>query len=310
MARLVRDGDASTHVLRAHAVVGRARECTLCLRESEVSAIHASISWTGSAWLVQDLNSRNGTFVDNRRLAAGERLAVARGAQLGFGRPQGWTLGDDGPPEAMALPLVDGPPITASGGLLALPSAEDPAATIFRDVHGWRMELRGDVQAVEDGRVIQLGEQAWRLVLPEALPATWEESDEGPTIDTITLRFAVHRNEEYVELVVMHGVRRIDLEARAHHYVLLTLARRRLADQADPGLSPAEHGWLHQELLLDMLRTDASRLHIDIYRARRQLGQVGVLGAMRLIERRPGTRMLRIGVARLDVQTLRGERDA
>jgi hypothetical protein len=108
----------------------------------------------------------------------------------------------------------------------------------------------------------------------------------------------------------MHGVRRIDLEARAHHYVLLTLARRRLADQADPGLSPAEHGWLHQELLLDMLRTDASRLHIDIYRARRQLGQVGVLGAMRLIERRPGTRMLRIGVARLDVQTLRGERDA
>lgn len=55
-----------------------------------------------------------------------------------------------------------------------------------------------------------------------------------------------------------------------------------------------------------MLRTDANRLHIDIYRARRQFAEVGVLGATRLIERRTGTRMLRIGVAHLDVQIHRG----
>jgi hypothetical protein len=306
MARLARDGDAATHVLRAHDVVGRAGECTLCLRESEVSAIHASLSWTGAAWLIQDLSSRNGTFVDRRRLAAGERVAVSRGVQIGFGRPHGWTLADDAPPEAMALPLQGGPPVTASAGILALPSAEQPAATIFCDPpQGWRMELRGDVQPVEDGRVVHLGERAWKLILPEALPATWEDVADGPSIDEITLRFAVRRDEEYVELVVTHGARRLDLESRAHHYVLLTLARRRLADQGQADLPPDEHGWLHQETLLDMLRTDANRLHIDIYRARRQLGEAGVHGATRLIERRAGTRMLRIGVARLAVQTLR-----
>lgn len=307
MARLARDDSARTHVMRAHDVVGRASECTLCLRESEVSAIHASLTWTGAAWLIQDLSSRNGTFVDRHRIPAGERVALVRGAHIGFGRPLGWTLVDDAPPEAMALPLPDGPPVIADAGILALPSAEQPAATVFCDPpHGWRMELRGDVLSVEDGRVLHLGDRAWKLVLPEALPTTWEDLPDSPSIDALQLCFAVSRDEEYVELVAVHGSRRLDLEARTHHYVLLVLARRRIEDQARSDLLPPEHGWMHQERLLDMLRSDASRLHIDIYRARRQLGEAGVLGATRLIERRPGTRMLRIGVARLDVRTLRG----
>lgn len=305
MARLDRLEGPAAHLLRAYTTIGRAPQCTLCLSEPAVSAMHASLVWSGAAWVLQDLGSRNGTWFAGRRLAAGERVAVTRGAHLGFGRPQGWLFADDAPPEAFALPRPEGPPVVAVAGILALPSADLPSATVFHDPpHGWGMELRGDVQRVADGQVVGVGERMFELVLPDAVPATWEDDSGEPSIDSITLRFAVSQDEEHVELVAQDGGRGFDLERRVHHYVLLVLARRRLADAACPGLAACDHGWIHQERLLEMLRIDPNRLHIDIYRARRQLAEAGVTAATRLVERRANTGMLRIGVARLEIRPL------
>jgi len=304
MARLEHLASDDVRLLRAFNLIGRAPRCTLRLPEPAVSGIHASLAWSGAAWLLQDLNSRNGTYLAGRRLEGGERVAVTRGATMGFGQPGGWVFADDAPPTAFAVPRPAGPPIEARAGILALPSTDEPAATVFRDPpNGWQMEVRGDTQLVEDGRVVVIADQAYELALPNAVPATFEETG-IPTIDTITLRFAVSQDEEYVELVAHDGPRGLDLASRAHHYVLLVLARRRLADAAQPGLSAAEHGWIHQDALLDMLRIEPNRLHIDIYRARRQLAEVGVQSATRVVERRTGTRMLRIGVAQLEINPL------
>ncbi|CAN5327291.1 hypothetical protein BH09SUM1_BH09SUM1_17170 [soil metagenome] len=48
--------------------VGRADDCELKLDNAKVSFRHAIIAETGGAWVVRDLASRNGTFVNERRV--------------------------------------------------------------------------------------------------------------------------------------------------------------------------------------------------------------------------------------------------
>ena len=74
----------------------------------------------------------------------------------------------------------------------------------------------------------------------------------------------------------------------------------------DGGAAPELQGWVHQSELLDLLRCDVSLLHLNIYRLRQQFGEAGIVGAARVVERRAGTRQLRIGVSQLDIRTIEG----
>jgi hypothetical protein len=51
-----------------------------------------------------------------------------------------------------------------------------------------------------------------------------------------------------------------------------------------------------------MLATSLSQLTLDIYRARRQFSDAGVVDSAQIVERRTTSRELRIGVERLSVQ--------
>jgi len=281
-------------------ILGRSRACTIRLSEPEISGEHALLRWIGG-WELQDLHSRNGTFVDGRRLAAGERISLAPGAEIGFGRVDGYILTDGGPPEAFAAPLEEGAAVAAQSDLLALPDPANPLVTIYRVGDAWSIEQGGEVQAIADGATIQIAGGGWRVHLPEALPQTRDIETAPLTVGALTLRFCVSRDEEYVELLALHGGRVFDLKARAHHYPLLLLARARLGDV---GLPTDQQGWVHQDELLRQLRSDANRLHIDVYRIRRQLAELGIADAARIVERRPGTRQLRIGAARLEIVPL------
>lgn len=118
------------------------------------------------------------------------------------------------------------------------------------------------------------------------------------------LWFAVSKDEEYVEVTVLHRGRRTQLEPRAHHYPLLLLARARLRDRSDPAMPPSSHGWVYQDELVEMLHCSPNRLHTDIYRVRRELGALGIAGAASIVERRATTKQLRIGVEQLDVKVI------
>ena len=54
----------------------------LCLTAPEVSRLHAKIEETESGYLVTDLNSTNGTFVDGRLLEANETCLLNPGSEL------------------------------------------------------------------------------------------------------------------------------------------------------------------------------------------------------------------------------------
>lgn len=284
-------------------LVGRSRGCDLVLTGRDVSGEHAVLQWDGVRWELRDLGSRNGTHVDGRRLGAGERVTVAVGAEIRFGRESApWLLVEGGAPQVMAVAVEGGTRVVGEGGYLALPGPEAPTLAVYQDAAGqWVAEGEGGVRGVADRAVVEAG-GLWRVHLPAGCAGTWEDGAAPVLVGSLRLRFTVSRDEEQVELVAWAGERRIDLQVRAHHYLLLTLARRRLADR-QAGVAAADEGWVRQDDLRAMLRLGEDHLSITIHRARTQLGKAGVADAAAVVERRPGTRLLRIGVAALEVAT-------
>lgn len=56
--------------LEAEILVGRSRECSLCLSNKRVSSRHAKIQYESGKYKVVDLDSKNHTFVNGKRIAA------------------------------------------------------------------------------------------------------------------------------------------------------------------------------------------------------------------------------------------------
>jgi hypothetical protein len=293
-------GEGREVVLPDRCLVGRSRSADLVLAGRDVSGEHAVLQWCGAHWELRDLGSRNGTRVGEARLAAGARVVLTVGAELRFGREGSpWTLIDASAPQLMAVSLVNGACRAAEGGYLALPSAEAPAVVMYQEANGrWSAERAGVATDLEDRALIEAG-GLWRVHLPTPSGGTWEDGDAPVLVAQLRLCFTVSRDEETVELIAWAGERRIDLLARAHHYALLLLARRRLADRS-AGVPEAEQGWIRQDELLALLKIGEDHLSITIHRARTQLGKAGVADAAALIARRPGTRLLRLGVAAIE----------
>ena len=305
MAALLGPDARRLDALPARCVVGRSHACDLVLDVRDVSREHAVVHWTGAAWELQDLGSRNGTSLEGRRLVARECGPLAPGVEIRFGETLGaWRLVDDAPPRPMAVNLVDGRVVPVDVDELALPDADEPAVWLRRsDSGGWFAEpAGGPATRVEDRAVLTAGGEPWRVHLTDGVAATWQAASE-PDAPPVHLQFRVSADEEHVELAARVGDRRIDLKARAHHYPLLVLARARLADRA-AGIVDGEQGWLAQDRLLQMLKVDANHLHLSIHRIRLQFTRAGVPDPARVVERRIGAGQLRLGVADLRIEPL------
>lgn len=314
MAILAKHPDGPRAMLLSRHLVGRSRIADLQMTDPTVSGEHAVLRWTGRDWELHDLGSRNGTFVDGRRLASGERVTIGRGAVIAFGQAENaWHLDDDAPPTIMAVFDDTDEPLIARNDLLALPSDDDPQAVVYRDAAGnWMIEQGGEAARIADRAPVRAGGRDYVLRVPDVIAPTWDGSSAGLHLAGLTLRFAVSRDEEYVALTA-HGEHRvIDLGARAHHAVLLALARSRLADRkarqapAAGSARPPEssEGWVYQDELADQLAIDETHLNVAVFRCRRQLAEAGIAGAASIIERRRPTRELRLGVSRIEIVTV------
>lgn len=299
---LLADGCIS---LGARTLFGRSALCTVFVDDRQVSGEHASIRWADGAWQLRDLGSRNGTFQDDAPLEPGRSRPLAVGQTLRLGALRLGVVLDLGPPGPAARRAGDGALVRASDGLLALPSPDDPRALLFEEAGGaWTVEIDGAPSPAEDGQSLTLGEERWSLLLPvgprtEGLPETWDISTK-PQIETLSLTFRPSADEEQVEVALAWPGGGAPLSPRAHQFVMLELARARLADQAE-GASRAEAGWRYTDDLQRAMRLEPATLNLYLFRAREQLGQAGVEGAARLFERRRLSGQLRIGVERIVV---------
>jgi hypothetical protein len=296
-------GTKQLHTLAARCLVGRHAACDLRVESPLVSTEHASLRWTGDGWTLKDLGSRNGTFVDGERLGAGKMAALAEGATFAVGeRSLAFTLVDAAPPITGARHLATGHTRRAEGGLLVLPGDDDPRVSIFQDALGeWVVESEDEKRPAIDRDIVAVAGEAWVLELPSAVGGTWQAEAAPPTLETIDLRLGVSRDEEHVEVVLVHQGNPMALPSRRYHYLLLILARERLSERSS---SPAERGWIDRQALCKKLGVDTNRLNVDVFRLRKQLADLGIQGISGLVARRPDTGQLRLGTDRVEVTLL------
>ncbi len=293
MALIVHGRTGRVHSLGAQVILGRGPACTIRLHGATVSGEHAVVRWMEEGrWELRDLMSRNGTFIDDRRLNPGGRVVLREGSQLRFGdEADVWVVTDPGPPRPMATAVDNGARARATGGVMHLPDDEHPELVVFEIAEGrWIAEGERVQFPVQDQQVVPAGRRFWRLHLPVAM----EKTDEArPSLaGAARLRFQISADEEHVSVTLERREDRVELGARSFHYLLLTLARHRLAD-AD--LPEQERGWVYADELARRLRLDRRTMNVHISRIRRQLDEVGLPCAAAVVERRPGSGQVRLG---------------
>lgn len=297
-------GTGIVSLLASRHLIGRSRSCHLRLAHPEVSSVHAEIVWDGSVWRLRDLGSRNGTFVDGRRLSKTDRAALARGAQIEFGAggPR-FDFRNDNAPRLMAISDND-ETVVAPGLVLELPSEQNSEACVFESAEGWKLEDERGTRVVHDQELVVAGRQAWRLCLPASNDATQEHPLKGlPQLGDVKLQFYVSRDNEHVGIHVESDGQRVSLEPRAYGSLLLELARRRLEDKQHANLPNTEHGWIHREDVLRRLgMTDLALLNVWVFRARAQLAAVISCTPGKLIERRADANQMRLGISNLEIE--------
>jgi len=297
MAVLLHIESSQRLALHARTVVGRSRRAHLRDDSMRMSGEHALISWTGSAWELRDLGSRNGTWANGGRIKAGERVSLEVGATLSFGKEGAeWRLESITPPAPLATDGVVW--VEGEVDLLGLPDLSEPEVLIEQTGRGWVCQD----ELLRDGQVIQAAGRSWVLHLPEQLLPTADAGEQG--LDDLELRFAVSSDEEYIEVTAVIGGRAQKLSPRSYHELLLQLARQRLEDARDATVSASEHGWMYNSGLERALRASSNQIYVAIHRIRREITGLGLIDGHDIIERRATSRQVRIGVARLQVTGL------
>lgn len=300
MALLLHLATGNQHILSASHLVGRSHACALRLANRMVSAEHASIRWSRAGWEVRDLNSSNGTFVDQRRLLPGETVHLTARSSIAFGDASDlYQMGDDSPPIACAYGN-DGSVVYADDGVLSLPPG-DPEWILFEEGHWFIEAMDGEHRRIENGEEIECGGRTWRIALPLAWEQTWQPPAGPLRIASVGLHLRVSRDQEHVEVTLLHGGSSSVLGARVHGYLLVALARERIRDASRVDLPESEHGWTGVHDLLRELDTSEGMLNVAICRLRAQFREAGVIDASRLIERRRTTRQLRLGISSVEI---------
>ena len=297
MPLLVRDTDGDRRPLVASTVIGRSTACALRLQGPHASSEHANARWTkNTGWTLCDLDSKNGTFLDGKRLAPGREVPLRPGAKLAFGAPEDtWTLDRDAPPGLVAIEMAEGRARWSTLPLVALPSDERPVVTLLRDSAGrWVSEGNdGVVMSLADDAVVQAGRTAWRV----HLPASDGPAKGGPRLDTISMHLAAGKQSTPIDLEVHHRRDVIALAPGSYSRLLLALAQRRLDDA---GRAAPERGWVDRGTLMQALGMDSNTFDAAVHQARLHLLEAGVGGGAGIVEVR--RRQRRFGLDRVTIR--------
>lgn len=305
MAILKSNKNGELIFLHVHHVFGRRKVTNgTWLQDAEISSVHAAIRWSGERWLIRD-HSKNGTWLDGHRLQPGAELPLHQGTYIGFGRPEDsfYTVIDLSPPVPLLVRLYcEESQVIELKSINALPTIKNPEVFVFLSDQGeWICEGEHRTYPLFDGHILHLDNSAWRFMAPGVSEATLDVVQAGFVgRESVHLHFQVSLDEEHTFLKLRYDGETYDLGERIHHFLLLTLARRRQADR-ERRIDPAEQGWIEIEDLSKMLGLEVSHTNIQIFRARKQVCEAlaGKSSSVQLVERRRGA--VRIGCPRFNI---------
>jgi hypothetical protein len=201
---------------------------------------------------------------------------------------------------AVAIPLDGGEPSFLVSGTIAIPTPNDPLATIFGDGGSdrWLLEIDDAKAPIQPGQQFIIAGRAWRFECPSGAVNTRVAGPLFKKLAEVSLVFEISTDEEHVNLRVESNQSVEHLGQRACFYLALVLLRERLAERKQ-GL--ADPGWVDLDAVLKMIPeyTSYSHLNVEIHRLRRMLFDAGIEDAMRVIERRRG--QIRFGTERAEM---------
>lgn len=303
MGILQRDSDRHLQRMVHDTLAGRSPEALVALTSPRASFRHASFLWIGHAWEVRDLGSRNGTVVNGVPVPPGQAVPLRRDSVIELGEStERWTLVDDTPPVPTARALDGSALVFAEDGYLLLPSADAPTLSVYDHPSlGWLVESDdGQLEAAKHGQTLTCPGGAWRLHLASSM-ATLTVGERPRFLAQATLRFTVSADEEHVQVDAIWPDGTRTLPPSVHWYTVLLLARARHADAVAGEIPEREQGWRHRDDLCRDLRTTPNKLNVDVHRLRRMLARGGIADGATLLERRPSSMQIRLGVGRIEL---------
>ncbi len=148
---IVRQGGGRTKKLQLHhetTVVGRRRDCNICIPSSEVSRRHCMLRFHDGYLTVEDLKSINGTFLNDQKIA--DKTVVYPGDRLAIG-PVHFTVRYELTPAARELLQL---PQDAGDGdfqfeVVAV-EEENPTIKMDADEPGTPGTVKEDFEIIED----------------------------------------------------------------------------------------------------------------------------------------------------------------
>lgn len=243
-------GEERVFVLAADRVLlGRDPQCDVRLSDPRVSGCQAQLVAPrgGEGWLLVDLGSRNGSFVDGQRLPVGSTVPVAWGSALRFGSQRCVLLSPD---QALALarrlelaPPATPPPAVGETRHATGPTVggDDAAPVYAGDLSQTLLDV---LQRIELGRTtgwlrVATRQRAWLLTVNGGQP--WRAYGSDGQRGAPALQAMLDQREGFYEVHLtdrVSGVRELRCSAAS----LIVEGARRSTRSLREALSQAEQG--------------------------------------------------------------------
>lgn len=280
--------------------VGRAPTNDLVLHDQRVSARHCAISTTGGRVFVEDLGSRNGTWLGERRIPKIERWMPEERLRFGPAALE-LTLEASGPSGAdlpfvlrdedtgLCLPLRDGClRLGGAGADHSVPGAAEHVLQLDPDGQWWVGREDGSLEPLAEGEVLEVGCRRFRLVrAPDGVVAATRDAAFSPW--PYLLRVAMRSALGPVAEVVHQDQRAV--WTSENRVVVWWLLGRRLAEDRAAGVSVEAAGWVTEQevasgvwgrdavinnlgVLVTRIRHDLRRAHLDPWFLERRRGHL------------------------------------
>lgn len=283
----VRSGEKRM-IMSSH-VFGRDQErVTTQVNGAEVSRVHASMTWKNDHWFFTDF-SKNGTLINGHKVYhSGLRLGKGDILQFGEHEASHWQITDDKAPCSFLVSQSTQQAIELDPARQGQPLLG--ARFYYNELEGWQAYVRGKSTPLLPGEVYEFVNDRWAFVENELLADT---KDDLGDLSQAYFQFQLSPDEEHINLKLSVRGQEMDLGEKAHNYLCLALARKRIQD-IHAGYEEADQGWLNTaDLLTDLAREqqkelDVYYINLQVHRFRRLLKKTKPFGFhfVKVLERR------------------------